>query len=185
MRWEALFADLEARIDTLSAAEREAEIVDRTRYEIGRFELTDRLRPAVGARLRLSCQGGLTLIGRLDRVHREWLLLDDGAGGEALIVLSAVMSVGGLSRMSASPGTMSAVDARFGLRLALRGIARDRSAVRLHLIDGTVLNGTLDRAGNDFVELALHPVGEPRRRSAVSQSVVVATGAVAALRREV
>ncbi|HEU5269074.1 MAG TPA: hypothetical protein VFU36_04055, partial [Jatrophihabitans sp.] len=64
------------------------------------------------------------------------------------------------------------------------GIARDRSAVRLHLSDGTTLDGTVDRAGADFVELAVHPVGEPRRRSAVSQTVLVASAAVVALRRE-
>lgn len=184
MRWDALFADLEAQAETLSTADREGEIADRTRSEVGRLSLTDRLRPAVGSRLRVSCAGGLTLTGRLSRVHPEWLLLAEDAGREAVVATSAVLSVGGLGALSAAPDSMPAVDSRFGLRLALRGIARDRSPARVHLTDGSVLDGTLDRAGSDFVDLALHPVGEPRRQSAVSQSTVVAIGAVVALRRD-
>jgi hypothetical protein len=184
MRWDALFADLEAQIDVLTAAERDAEIADRTRSEVGRLGLTDRLRAAVGCQLRIACRGDLTLTGRLDRVHPEWLLLGDGAGREALLATCGVLSVAGLSRLSAAPDSMSAVDARFGLRLALRGIVRDRSPARLYLVDGTVVDGTLDRVGADFVEVAVHPLGEPRRRSTVNQTLLVATAAIVALRRE-
>jgi hypothetical protein len=184
MRWDALFTDLEAQIDVLAAAERDAEIADRTRSEVGRLRLTDRLRAAVGSQLRIACRGDLTLTGRLDRVHPEWLLLAEAAGREALLATREVLSVAGLSRFSAAPEGMSAVDARFGLQLALRGIVRDRSPARLYLTDGTAVDGTLDRVGADFVEIAVHPLGEPRRRSAVSQTLLVATAAIVALRRE-
>lgn len=184
MRWNALFADLEARAAALSAGERDAEIADRTRSEVGRLRLVDRLRPAVGAQLRLTCRGGLTLAGQLGRVHPEWLLLAEDGGREALVALAAVTSIGGLASSSAAPDTMSVVDSRLGLALALRGIVRDRSPARLHLTDGTVLDGTLDRAAADFIDVAVHPVGEARRRSAVSQQLVVAIDAVVALRRD-
>jgi hypothetical protein len=184
MRWDALFADLEARAAALSAGERDAELADRTRSEVDRLRLVDRLRPAVGAQLRLSCTGGLALTGRLGRVHPEWLLLAEDGGREAVVALTAVTSISGLAALAAAPDTMSVVDSRLGLASALRGIARDRSPVRLHLSDGTVLDGTLDRAAADFVDVAVHPVGEVRRRSAVSQRLVVATDAVVALRRD-
>jgi hypothetical protein len=184
MRWDALFADLEAQAAVLSAAERDAEIADRTRSEVGRLGLIDRLRPAVGGQLMVTCRGQLTLTGRLARVHPEWLLVEEDIDREAIVAISAVISIGGLTRLSAAPDSMSAVDARFGLRLALRGIARDRSPGRLYLADGTVIDGTLDRVGADFVEVAVHPAGEPRRRSAVSQTVVLATAALVAVRRE-
>jgi hypothetical protein len=183
MRWDALFGDLEAQFGALAAAERDAEIADRTRSEVGRLGLTDRLRAAVGTQLRVACRGDLTLTGRLDRAHPEWLLLAEAAGRESLLATRGVLSVAGLSRLSAAPGGMSTVDARFGLQLALRGIARDRSPARLHLTDGTVVDGTVDRVGVDFVEVAVHPLGEPRRRSMVSQTLLVATAAIVALRR--
>lgn len=184
MRWDALFADLEVQAAALSAAERDAEIADRTRSEVGRLRLVDRFRPAVGARLRLACRGGLTLTGQLSRVHPEWLLLAEDGGREALVTLAGVISISGLTRLSAAPDTMSMVDSRLELALALRGIARDRSPARLHLTDGTVLDGTLDRAAADFIDVAVHPAGEARRRSAVSQELVVALDAVVALRRD-
>ena len=184
MRWDALFADLEARAAALSAGERDAEIADRTRSEVGRLRMVDRLRPALGAQIRLTCGDGLTLTGQLSRVHPEWLLLAEDGGREAVVALAAVTSIAGLAALSAAPDTMPIVDSRIGLALALRGIARDRSPARLHLTDGTVLNGTLDRAAADFIDVAVHPVGEARRRSAVSQQLLVAIDAVVALRRD-
>jgi len=183
MRWDALFADLETQADALEEAERAAEIADRTRSEVGRLGLLERLRPAVGTQLRIVCRGGLALTGRLDRMHPEWLLLAEGAGREALVTASSLISVGGLTKLSAAPDSLPVVDARFGFRLALRGVARDRSSVRLHLTDGTTMDGTVDRVGSDFVELAVHPVGEPRRRALVSQTVLVASAAMVAVRR--
>ena len=85
-----------------------------------------------------------------------------------------------LTVVGAAPG---AVEARLGLAHAVRGIARDRSGVRLLLRDGRSLGGTLDRAGADFVEFASHPAGEARRPAAVREVVVVAYSAIAAVCR--
>ena len=67
----------------------------------------------------------------------------------------------------------------------MRAVARDRSGVRLYLVDGTVIAATLDRVGADFVEAAIHPTGEPRRHSGVRDVQLVAFTALAAVRREV
>ncbi|HEU5271823.1 MAG TPA: hypothetical protein VFU36_18020, partial [Jatrophihabitans sp.] len=124
MRWDAFFADLEAQMAALGEAERAAEIADRTRSEVGRLGLVDRLRPAVGTQLRLTCRGGLTVTGRLSRMHPEWLLLTEDGGREAVVAVSGLISVAGLAKLTAAPDSMPAVTAGFGLRLALRGIAR-------------------------------------------------------------
>jgi hypothetical protein len=146
--------------------------------------LLDRLRPQLGGPVSLRCLGSLSVGGVLTQLGSEWLLLDEGAGREAFVVVSRLLWVAGLGPRATVLAGSSGLTSRLGLRHALRGIARDRSSVRLHLIDGSVLHGTLDRVGADFVELAVHAPGEPRRRSEVRDVVVVATTAVVALKRD-
>jgi hypothetical protein len=184
MRWDGLFADLEAQADALANAERDAEIEERTRAETGQLGLVDRLRPAIGMPIKLRCLGGVTLAGQLRQVGAEWLLLDEGSGREAAVVLASVTTVAGLGRLSAVPNTMRQVESRLGIRHLLRGIARDRSVLRAHLLDGTIVDGTLDRVGADFVEIAAHAPGEIRRRGEVREVLVLAIAAIAVLRRD-
>jgi hypothetical protein len=182
-RWEALFADLEGQAAVLDAAERAVEVEERTRIEAGRIRMLDRLRPAVAATVRLRCIGDDGVTGRLTRVGPDWLLVADEAGREAVAVTAAVLSLSGLSRLSAVPESESVVESRLGLRHVLRGIARDRSAVRISLIDGTAIDGTIDRLGADFVEVAQHAAGELRRRDQVRDVVLVPLSALAVVRR--
>lgn len=183
MRWDALFADLDAQAEALERAERATEVDERARIEVGGLGLLERLRPAVGADLRLRCAGALTLSGVLGRVGPDWLLLDEGAGREVLVALAAVQGVSGLSRLSVAPDSMPIVESRLGLRHVLRGVARDRSPVRICRVDGSVLDATIDRVGADFVEAAVHPAGEARRRSEVRDVVLIPYAALAAVRR--
>ena len=185
MRWDALFADLEAQSDALDRADRAAEVDDRSRSEFADHHLRDRLRACVGGVVRLRVAGGATIAGTVRKVGPDWLLIDEEASRECLVPLSAVMSVVGAGRWVADPAADSAVAARLGLRSALRAVARDRSGVRLLLVDGAALAATLDRVGADFVEAAVHPVGEARRRAAVQEVQLVAFAAIAAVRRDV
>ncbi|SOD73147.1 hypothetical protein SAMN05892883_2436 [Jatrophihabitans sp. GAS493] len=182
-RWQGLFADLEAQADALAAAHRAAEVEDQVRIEVGRLRLIDRLRPADGGTIRLMYPGAVVVSGELLRVGPDWLLLDEGSGRDALALLTPLLSIGGLGRLAAVPDTESIVESRLGLAHALRGIARDRSAVRIELIDGSTLDGTVDRVGRDFLELATHAPGELRRRSEVREVLAVPFSAVAVLRR--
>jgi len=182
VRWEGLFDDLEAQASQLEAAERAAEIEERTRGEVGRLATFDRLRTAVGRPVRLRLPGGAAT-GDLVRVAPEWLLLDEGGGREVLVALGHVLGVRGLVRYSAVPDTVGVVESRLGLRHALRGIARDRSPVRIQLTDGASVDATVDRVGADFVEVAGHPAGELRRANNVRGIELLPVGAIVAVRR--
>ena len=179
MRWTYLFADLESQLEGLTDAERDGEVAERTRIETGRLTLLDRLRGAAGHSVSLRCTGVGPCSGRLERVGRDWLLVVEATGAETLVPLQSVLGVGGLGRHSSTQvGTL-----QLGLRSVLRGIVRDRAPVRLVLLDGTPVDGTLDRVGADFVEIAEHPIGEPRRPGMVAGIRTVPLCAFAALRR--
>jgi hypothetical protein len=185
MRWDALFADLAGQADRLARAERAAEIEERTRIEAGSITLFDRLRPAVGSRLRVRALGGVSSAGMLRRLGRDWLLIAETTEQETVLPGPAVLSVAGLSRWAAPPDETGPgrTPVRLGLRAALRAIARDRSGVRVHLVDGAIVEGTIDRVGADLIEVAVHERGSARRQSGVCHLEVIPVGALAALRR--
>jgi hypothetical protein len=183
MRWDALFADLEAQADALAAAERAAEADERARIELGSVHWRRRLEAAAGAVVQVRLAGAGALRGRIDRVGSDWLLLQQEGASEALVSLAAVQVVAGLSRYAA-PEQDGRVSSRITLRMALRAVARDRSVVRIHLTGAdAVVDGTIDRVGADFVDVAEHPAGEPRRRGEVRSTVLIPVAGIAAVRR--
>ena len=182
MRWDALFADLEAQGDALARAERAAEIDERTRYEVSVSAIADRLRGAIGTRIHLSCLGGVSVRGTVRAVGVGWLLVDEDSGQESLVMTDAVCRLRGLGRRSAPAEQASA---RLGLSSALRGVARDRLPVLVMLRDGSTITATIDRVGSDFVEMAAHAVGELRRGAGVLATELVPFAGLAAVRRQV
>lgn len=183
MRWQALFEDLEAQWQAAEAAELSGEVAERSRIEAGRLRVVDRLRPACGSPLVVATAGAGTLHATLLDVGVDWLLLDEGAGRELLVPLSAVVGVTGHGTRSAVPGQEGEVARRLDLRWALRGLARGRDGVAMVLRDGSTVAGTLDRVGADHVELAEHAPGEARRTAAVRGVRLVPLAAVAVVRR--
>jgi hypothetical protein len=181
-RWEALFADLAAEYDAAQAAELDAEVRDRSRREVARLHLTDRLAPAVGHPVVVTARGAGTLRGRLVDAAPEWLLLSEPPALDCLVPASAVLTISGLGALSTEPGTGSQVGARLTLGYALRGLARRRAPVAVTLADGTVLDGTLDRVGADFAELAEHAPGEARRPGTVRAVRTIPFAAIGAVR---
>jgi hypothetical protein len=167
MRWDELFDDLEAQFGEAETADLAAEVTDRSRRELTLLRLVDRLRPVIGLPLTLRLVGAGVIEGELTAVGPDWLLLAEVGGREALVAAHAVLSIGGLAAQTAVPHREGQVAARLDLAYALRGIVRDRSAVALTLMDGSTAAGTLDRVGADFVEVAEHAPGEPRRHDAV------------------
>ena len=194
MRWERLFEELEARFDDLAAADAAAEQADRDRVAAGAITWVQRLRGATDHPVRVRLATGAAVTGTLRRVGPDFALIDDGLAGEFVVPLRWVVGVEGLT---SSTGTeLSGVSARLDLRLLLRGIARDRSAVALTTAgvaggpgeDAALgaaqaeVTGTIDRVGADFLELAVHPAWEPRRAAVVRSVVLVPLTAVALVR---
>jgi hypothetical protein len=182
MRWDDLFADLEAPAEAAAAAELAAEVQDRTRREQGLLRLVDRLRAAGDAALTLTLPGVGVVHGRLLETGPDWVLLEEVGRRELLVALPTVLGVTGVGARSEVPGSEGEVGLRLDLRWALRGLARSRTGVQLLLTDGTALAGTLDRVGADHVDLAEHPVGEARRAGVVRQVRLVPLTALTAVR---
>jgi hypothetical protein len=185
MRWQQLFADLEAQMEEAQAAEERSESASRARAEIGAIHFAERLRGALGMPLTLGCGAAGQITGRLVEVGADWLLLEDEQARSCLVATAAVRWVGGLGRLTSAPEAAGLVRAQLNLRRALRGLARDRSQVQVVLDDGGVLSGTLDRVGADYLEFAEHPGDVPRRAEAVQSVRALVIDAVAVVRTAV
>lgn len=182
MRWDDLFADLEAQAAAADAAELASEVSDRTRREQALLGLMDRLRAAPQAVLSVAVTGAGTVHGRLLDTGPDWLLLAESAGRELLLPLGSILGVTGVGARAEVPGSGGEVGRKLDLRWALRGLARNRAGVQVTLVDGTLLAGTFDRVGTDHVDLAEHPPGEARRAAAVRQVRLIPLAALAAVR---
>jgi len=182
MRWDDLFRDLEAQLAAAGAAELDAEVADRARREAALLGLVDRARAAVGHPVVIRVLGAGPVDGVLADVGSQWLLVTEPGGREVLVPVTAVASLAGLRAWSGVPGSGGQVFARLGLGAALRGIARDRLPVQACLTDGSVLTGTVDRVGADFLEVTEHGAGEARRPGEVSGVRTVPFTALALVR---
>jgi hypothetical protein len=184
VRWDELFADLEAQLAAAEDAELAGEVADRTRGEVGGTELVDRARSAVGTPLRVQVVGHEPVAGMLLEVGSEWLLMRDAQGRDVLVPWSAVLALVGLGAATADRAEVGPTFRRLGLSPALRALARDRAGVAVGLVDGTVVTGTVDRVGRDFFDLSEHPRGESRRAREVSGVRVIRQQAVATVTQQ-
>jgi hypothetical protein len=182
VRWEQLFADLDGQVALAQAAETAAEVADRTRREVGRLRLVDRLRAAGGAELIVRVHGGDVVTGCVADVGADWVLLAHDGARATLVPLAAVVVLSGPGPRTALPGSEGEVEARLDLRYALRRLVRDRAAAEVRLRDGTTLTGTFDRVAADHADLAQHLPDEPRRSRAVRQVLVVPLSSIALVR---
>lgn len=162
MRWERLFADLEAQLEGELRRDLDAEVADRTRRELAQVDLGSRLSAQVGSPLTVTVRTGTVLQGDLRDVGADWLLVDRGRG-EVLIPMAAVIGLTDLGVRARGDRTAR----RFGLGYAARLLARDRATVLVTDLSGLRRSGTIDRVGGDFLDLAEHASGEPRRSANV------------------
>jgi hypothetical protein len=184
-RWSDLAVDLESQSEAWESAERAADVAERVRLEAGRLRLVDRLQATGGGLVVLRLPGALAIRGLVRRVVSDAVVIEEDGGRECLVALGAVLTITGMGRLAsaATDEGDSQVFARIGLRQLLRAIARDRSMCRVHLVDGSVLDGTIDRVGADYLDLAEHAPGEMRRRGQVRALCAVPLEAIVALRR--
>jgi len=178
MRWEQLFEDLEAFAEATERQTFDADVADRGRAERAALALTDRLRAHVEGELTFRLLGGDRVRARLLDLGADWALLDDG--GHVVLPLAAVSAVEGLSRLAAP--TTQALPRTVRITVVLRRLGRDRAPVRIAMLDGAVLTGTIDRVGADHLDLALHAPDEARRAGSVRGVAVVRLAALAHVR---
>ncbi|WP_166741631.1 hypothetical protein [Cumulibacter soli] len=179
MRWDRLLADLEAAEEARQRAEMLGEVAERSRAEIGRVTLAARLRAAESVRVTIELEGVHRCVGELVGVGPGWVVLEDGPT-QWLVATRYVSWVDDLPPYVAPDqvGAAKRVYDSLGMRHVLRGIAADRAAVRIGIGAADAIGGTIDRVGANFLDLALHPDGEPRRRREVAAHRVVAIEAI-------
>lgn len=174
-----LFADLAGQLEVAEALDLDSAVADLTRAETATITLDDRVRAAVGLPLQLLLVGGLDLQGELREASSEWLLLVS-AGREVVVPLRSVESLRGLG-VRAAPGAGAPGSGRprsvLTLGHALRGIARDRTVVRVRTPHREHV-GRINRVGKDHLDVAAVPL-DGRGRAGPGDVVVVAFSSVA------
>ncbi|WP_296666184.1 hypothetical protein [Demequina sp.] len=148
MRWELLFADLEARVDAAERADLDVEIAERTRDERAGIELAGRLVHARGESVTVTVRGGARVSGSIADAAGTWVLLAT-AGGDALVPLVAVAAIEGIGHR-ASP--LTHVETRLPVSSVLRELAETRAAVLVET-DGGAWQGRIAAVGSDHLDL--------------------------------
>jgi hypothetical protein len=149
MRWDDLFADLEAQLGAAEHAQFQAEVQDLTRSERASIELAARLLSARGASVSLTLSDGETVRGVLVDAAAQWLLIG-ATGPQTLVPLGAIAMASGFPPRSTE---ISEVDRRLGMGHALRALARDRARVTVDTAAGSVA-GLIGVVGADFIEVS-------------------------------
>lgn len=162
MTWEeslfAAFDDLEQRAEGLFAAEREAELAERSVAEYRDVTLASRLMASAGREVALELRGSGTVRGTLARVGPDWCLVA-GERQDWVVRLAGVVGARGLSERSRPEAAWSPVDS-LGLASALRRLVQAGERCVLRTVDGAAHEARLRRVGADFVEVV--PWSRPR-----------------------
>jgi hypothetical protein len=195
MRFDLLFDDLEAQLESRLDAEGAQQRGEEERLRAARTSLRDRLaslagKAGPGIRLRLV-DGSAVDIAPVT-VGRDWLAAELDGGGECVVPLGSIASVTlSAARLRQSRERMpeqqqpagSGLSAKIGIGVVLRDLARRRVPLDvLGRAEPVPLHGTIDRVGADHFDLAVHERGAVRRESSVIEHRMVALAAVTLLR---
>jgi hypothetical protein len=196
MRFDLLFDDLEAQLETQLAAEGAQQRGEEERLRAARTSLRERVAALVGtpdAGIRLRLIDGEAVELTPATVGRDWLVGELPNGGQCIVPLGAIASLAlSPAQLRASrermpgqqPGApQAALTAKLGIGVVLRDLARRR--VPLDVVsraEEAPVHGTIDRVGADHLDLAVHERGAVRRESSVLERRIVALAAVMQLR---
>ena len=158
MRWDQLFADLEAEAAELAAQDRDAEIAERTRAALSEVRWLERVRGATGSPATLVLGADTRVAGTVRYAGPDWVLVDGGSD-DVLVPADAVIGIEGVG--SAAPPGADRVPLTW--TAAWRSLSRDRASVLVRRTDGRQVRGTVGKVGADFVELERDDDSRPGR----------------------
>ncbi|MCI1017660.1 hypothetical protein HWD99_03380 [Microbacterium sp. C5A9] len=193
MHWDRLFENLEGQLAAEWESERAALDAESERLRISRLELRSRLRILCAAAAPATVDlPGHRLRLRLQSLGADWVAatMTDGEASSSravrIIPLHAILGVSTdhgllLSSLDENEPLMPSLRERMTLGFLLRDFARRRVPVRIIGIDGADLHGTVDRAGADHLDLALHDPGTARLAGAVQSFRLIPFAAVASV----
>jgi hypothetical protein len=193
VRWDRFFEDLQDQFDAEWEAERAVLDTEAERLRLSRVALRERLvelgRPADADAPVLAWEllGEVSVSARVNVVGADWVGVETSADRSGVIPLASIGTIGlghaDLLR-SARPrvAERATLTERMTLGFVLRDLVRRRTPVTVTTNAGRSLAGTIDRAGADHLDLALHDAGSPRRAAAVQGHRLVPFGAVAWVR---
>ena len=192
MRWDRFFDDLEGQLASEWEAERAALDTEAERLRLSRVNLRERLaammeREGDSAPPSFDVVDGTVLVAEVTGVGADWAALEGGRSGPLIVPLASICAIG-MSHAdvlrSARPSVRraSSLTDRMTLGFVVRDLVRRRVGVSVHLSSGRMLAGTIDRAGADHLDLALHEPGTPRRSAEVTGHRLVPFSAVAWIR---
>lgn len=191
VRWDRFFDDLEDQLASEWEAERAALDTEAERLRLSRLELRDRLAALAAeptAPVSWELADGTTLSAEVAGVGADWVGLE-GHGGITLVPFAAIIGVRMLqpdllrtarARITAA----GALSQRLTFGFVIRDLVRRRASVSIQLSSGRLMTGTVDRAGADHLDLAVHDAGAPRRADQVTGYRIVPFGAIAWVRAE-
>jgi hypothetical protein len=175
-----VFEELEAEFEAGLRREADQETVAALRAGIGETVLWEQLARRAGTQA-VAHAGTRRFRGVVIASYPEFLVLHDGDGTEHLIRYGPATSVALPPEATTLQPTPAAAARRYRLSLALRELARRREPVRVELLDGGRVDGTIEVVGSDYLEIAEHDPGEARRRRAVKARRFLGLAAVAAV----
>ncbi len=204
MRWDRFFDDLEDQLASEWEAERAALDTEAERLRLSRVGLRERLvmlidRDRENPPPSFELADGSVVTAEVTGVGVDWVGLETAGrrSGDLLVPLTAITTVGmphiDILR-SARPTTVATgLTDRMTLGFVLRDLVRRRMAVVVHVVhpasstldapsQARVLTGTIDRAGADHFDIALHEPGTARRADVVRGHRMVPFSAVAWIR---
>lgn len=196
MNWDRLFEDLEGQLASEWEAERAARDAESERLRIAQLMLRGRLRILCErqASIIMDLANGRRLPLTLRTVGADWIAAESAMVRGAVptqsmlvIPLHAVhgistdhgMVLGSLDEQEVPP---SALRERMTFGFILRDLARRRVPLHLSTAKAEDIHGTIDRAGADHLDLALHDAGTARLAGAVQGFRIVPFNAVVCVR---
>lgn len=192
MRWDRFFEDLEDQLSSEWEAERAALDTEAERLRLSRVVLRDRLKGLVDRERSSSpasfeLTGGTLVEAEVSGVGADWVALEPAERAGAFIVpLTALIAIrlshAELLRTARTVPAAAPLADRMTFGFVLRDLVRRRVPVTIHLDRDRTLTGTIDRAGADHLDLALHELAAPRRTEAVTGYRIVPLTAVSAVR---